>query len=212
VSVISVALVDDHRVVSRSLKAYLESFPDITVVGIAASGEELLEHLDAWKPQIILQDLLMPGGIDGIQTTRRILERDPSMRVIALTASMDEARMMGVLRAGAVGYVRKDAEPETLLAAVRSVAKGKTYIDPSLGRKLLTAGVHTDDLTSRELDVLRQLALGRSNKEIGAVLDISEETVKSHVGHLLSKLQVENRAQATVQAIKRGLVSLEDLT
>jgi len=211
VTAISIALVDDHRVVSRSLKAYLESFPDVTVVGIAASGEELLERLDEWQPQVVIQDLLMPGGIDGIQTTRRIIERAPSVRVIALTASIDDARMMGVLSAGAVGYVRKNAEPETLLAAVRAVANGKTYLDPSLGRQLLTTKAGANDLTSRELDVLRQLALGRSNKEIATALEITEETVKSHVGHVLSKLQVENRAQATVQALKRGLVSLEEL-
>ncbi len=210
-SPISIALVDDHRVVTRSLKAYLESFPDLRVVGIAASGEELLEHLDAWKPQIVLQDLLMPGGLDGIETTRRIVERAPSIKVIALTASTDEARMMGVLRAGAVGYVRKDAEPEVLLAAVRAVARGKTYIDPSVSRQILQATAPPADLTMREIEVLRQVALGRSNKEIADALSISDETVKSHVGNLFSKLQVENRAQATVQALKRGMVSLEEL-
>src|SRR5665213_423373 len=134
---VAVVLVDDHRVVTRSLKAWLESFPDLKVVGIAVSGEELLAHLAEWKPDVILQDLLMPGGIDGIETTRCILQLVPSARVIALTASIDEARMMGVLRAGAVGYVRKDAEPEVLLAAVRAVARGKTYIDPSVGKHIL---------------------------------------------------------------------------
>ena len=208
--VISIALVDDHRVVSRSLKAYLESFPDLTVVGIAASGEELLDHLDDWKPSVILQDLLMPGGLNGIETTRRIVQRFPASRVIALTASVDEARMMGVLRAGATGYVRKDAEPETLLAAVRAVAAGRTYIDPSVGRQLMTTAAG-EDLTPRERDVLRELALGRSNREIARTLDIGDETVKTHVGNLLSKLGVENRAQAIVQALKRGLVSLDDL-
>jgi NarL family two-component system response regulator LiaR len=208
-SVISIALVDDHRVVARSLKAYLESFPDLRVVGIAASGEELLEHLDEWKPRVIVQDLLMPGGLNGVDTTRRIVERAPATRVIALTASVDEARMMGVLRAGATGYVRKDAEPETLLAAVRAVATGKTYIDPSVGRALVTPGV--DDLTPRERDVLRELALGRSNRDIAATLEIGEETVKTHVGNLLGKLGVANRAQAIVQALKRGLVPLDDL-
>src|SRR2546425_9436114 len=103
----SIALVDDHRVVTRSLKAYLESFPEFRVVGIAASGEELLEHLDAWKPDVVLQDLLLPGGLHGIETTKRILARAPSTRVIALTASIDEARLVGALRAGASGYVRK---------------------------------------------------------------------------------------------------------
>jgi DNA-binding NarL/FixJ family response regulator len=207
-SVISIALVDDHRVVSRSLKAYLESFPDLRVVGVASSGEELLEHLDAWRPQIVLQDLLLPGGINGVDTTRRILERAPSVRVIALTASVDEARLMGALRAGASGYVRKDAEPETLVAAVRAVARGRTYLDPSVAQ-LLAAAPGSDDLTPRETDVLRQLALGLSNREIAAALEIGDETVKTHVGNVLAKLGVENRAQATVQAIKRGLVSID---
>lgn len=208
---VSIALVDDHRVVARSLKAYLESFTDLTVVGIATSGEELLRRLQDWSPQIVLQDLLIPGGIDGIETTRRILECAPAVKVIALTASTDEARMMGVLRAGAAGYVRKDAEPEVLLAAVRAVARGKTYIDPSVAGQLLQATAMHDDLTPREIEVLRQLALGRSNKEIADALSIGDETVKTHVGHVLSKLQVENRAQAIVQSLKRGLVSLEDL-
>ena len=207
----TIVLVDDHRVVTSSLKAYLESFPDLRVVGVAASGEELLEQVDRWKPDIVLQDLLLPGGIDGIETTRRLVARQPGLKVIALTASTDEARMMGVLRGGALGYVRKDAEPEVLLAAVRSVARGKPYIDPGVSRQIVRAGTSTDDLTARELDVLRQLAFGRSNKEIAAALEISEETVKTHVGHLLGKLQVENRAQAIVQALKRGLVTLEEL-
>lgn len=208
---VTIALADDHRVVTRSLKAYLESFVDLKVVGIAATGEELLEHLHEWQPQIVLQDLLLPGGMDGVETTRRICERAPSVRVIALTASMDEARMMGVLRAGAAGYVRKDADPEILLAAVRAVARGKTYIDPSVARQILHAAAPHDDLTPRETEVLRQIALGRANKEIAGALSISDETVKTHVGNVLSKLQVENRAQAIVQALKRGLVSLEEL-
>jgi two-component system, NarL family, response regulator LiaR len=209
---ITVALVDDHRVVLRSLKAYLESFPDIEVVGTAVSGEELLEHVDVWAPQIVLQDLLLPGGMDGIEATRRVIERRPEVKVIALTASIDEARMMGVLRAGAVGYVRKDAEPETLLAAVRAVARGKTYIDPSVSEQVLHASSPRDELTPREREVLRRLALGLSNHDIADALCISEETVKTHVGSVLGKLQVENRAQAIVQALKRGLVTLEELT
>lgn len=210
-SEIAVALVDDHRVVARSLKAYLESFPDLEVVGIAASGEELLEHIAEWKPCIVLQDLLMPGGIDGIETTRRICEASPATKVIALTASVDEARMMGVLRAGAAGYVRKDAEPEILLSAVRAVARGKTYIDPSVAGQLVQASAPHSDLTTREVEVLRGLAEGLANKEIADRLSVSDETVKTHVSHILSKLQVENRAQAIVQAIKRGLVSLEEV-
>lgn len=210
-SVISIVLVDDHRVVTHSLKSYLESFPDLKVVGIAATGEELLAHLDEWQPHVVVQDLLMPGGIDGLETTRRIVQRKPEVRVVALTASMDEARMMGVLRAGAAGYLRKDADPETLLAAVRAVARGKTYIDPSIDRQILEAAVSADVLTTRETEVLRHVALGLSNKEIATALAVGEETVKTHVGNVLSKLHVENRAQAIVQALKRGLVSLDEL-
>jgi len=211
VSVITLAIADDHRVVARSLKTYLESFADMQVVGIAASGEDLLDQLSAWRPQIVIQDLLMPGGIDGIETTRRILAREPSIRVVALTASFDEARMMGVLRAGASGYVRKDADPEVLLAAVRAVAAGRTFIDPSIIRQL-TREKEPDELTARESDVLRHLAVGASNPTIATALGVSEETVKTHVANVLAKLQVENRAQAAVQALKRGLVSNDDLS
>lgn len=207
----TIAIVDDHRVVARSLKAYLESFEDLEVIGIASSGEELLEHLREWRPQIVLQDLLLAGGIDGVETTRRVAAASPSVRVIALTASTDEARMMGVLRAGAVGYVRKDAEPEVLLAAVRAVARGKTYIDPTIARAAIHAADPHEELTPRETEVLRHLALGRPNKEIATALSIGEETVKTHVASILAKLAVENRAQAIVQALKRGLVSLEEL-
>jgi len=212
VNVVRLVLVDDHRVVTASLKAYLESFADLRVVGIAASGEELLERVGEWMPRVVLQDLLMPGGMDGIETIRRLRERAPEVRAIALTASTDEARMMGALQAGAAGYVRKDAEPEVLLAAVRAVAAGRTYIDPSVGQWIVQAAGQTHDhLTPREAEVLRRLALGLSNKEIATALVISEETVKSHVANVFSKLQVENRAQAVVQALRRRLIELEEL-
>jgi DNA-binding NarL/FixJ family response regulator len=208
---ITVAIVDDHRVVARSLKAWLETFPDLRVVGMAASGEELLEHLGTWRPQVVIQDLLLPGGIDGLETTRRVLAAEPSVRVVALTASFDEPRMMGVLRAGASGYVRKDAEPEILPAAIRAVVAGRTFIDPAIGRQLGRTQ-EVDQLTPREAEVLRHLALGESNRAIAASLNVSDETVKSHVASVLAKLQVENRAQAAVQALKRGLVSIVDLS
>lgn len=206
-----IVLVDDHRVVTRSLKAWLESFPDMHVVGIASNGEEVLQHLDAWEPDVVVQDLLMPGGLDGIETTRRVLAQAPRIKVIALTASIDQPRMMGVLRAGATGYIRKDAEPETLLAAVRAVARGETYIDPAVARLQVESDHEIDALTAREADVLRHLVSGRSNKDIAVALEIGEETVKTHVSHLLAKLSVDNRAQAIAEALRRHLVSIEDL-
>src|SRR5262249_15170272 len=159
-----------------------ESFPEMQVVGIADSGEELLDHLDQWRPSVVIQDLLLRGGIDGVETTRRIKERAPGVRVVALTASMDEARMSAVIRAGAAGDVRKDAEPEILLAAVRAVARGRLSIDPSVAGRVAPPA---EDLTPREVEVLRLLAAGHSNKEIADSLSIADETVKSHVGRVL---------------------------
>ena len=208
---IRVALVDDHRVVVRSLQAYLQSFPDLAVVGVASSGEELLTHVDEWNPDVILQDLLLPGGLDGVRTTEQLMTGRPQSRVVALTASVDEARMMGVLRAGAAGYVRKDADPETLVAAIRAVAAGKTFIDPAVSQ-MLSERPAPDDLTQRELDVLREVALGHTNRDIAVTLGVTHETVKTHVARVLGKLQVENRAQAIVQALKRGLVTLEEIS
>lgn len=209
---IRIALVDDHHLVANSLCAYLDSFPDLQVVGVASSGEELLQRVAEWNPDLVLQDLLLGGGWDGIETTRRLLQQYPQLRVIALTATVDEARMVGVLRVGASGYLRKDAQPETLLAAVRTVAAGGAYVDPSLAIQLARARQITEDLSSREVEVLRAIGKGNSNRQIAAALFVSEETVKTHVGHILAKLQVDNRAQAIVQGLKLGLISMEELT
>jgi NarL family two-component system response regulator LiaR len=207
---INVALTDDHRVVSHALRSFFESFPDIRVAGIAASGEELLARLAEWLPDVAVVDLLMPGGIDGVETTRRVVQSFPSVRVIALTASTDEARMTAVLRAGASGYVRKDADPELLLKAVRSVAQGRSFIDPSAAGSALTNST-ASKLSTREVEVLREAALGRTNREIGERLFISEETVKSHVAHVLAKLELQNRTQLVAYAVRHRLVDMEEL-
>jgi NarL family two-component system response regulator LiaR len=212
---IRVCLVDDHRVVSRGVQSYLESFPDIRIVGMAMSGEEALEKLDEWLPEVMIMDLLMPGGMDGVEATRRIRVRSPRTQVVALTASTDEARLIAVLRAGAIGYVRKDAEPEVLLAAVRAAARGQSVIDPAVAgtvlQDLLRGGLPGDELTEREVEVLRQLAHGRTNREIAEALFISEETVKTHIGNILGKLHLAHRTQAVIYALKQGLISLDEL-
>ncbi|MCZ7671821.1 MAG: response regulator transcription factor [Chloroflexi bacterium] len=212
---IRVVLVDDHSVVRRGLRSYLESFPGITIVGEAASGEALLEQVEGWLPDVVIMDLLLPGGMDGIEATRQVRQLTPHTQVVALTAYTDDARVVAALRAGAIGYVRKDAEPEILLTAVRAAAKGQSILDPAVAgsvmQELVQGTLPGSELTEREMDVLRQLANGRTNKEIAATLSISEETVKTHVGNILAKLQLVHRAQVIVYALKEGLISLEEL-
>jgi NarL family two-component system response regulator LiaR len=160
-------------------------------------------------------DLLMPGGMDGVEATRRVRQRWPRTQVVALTASTDDARLVGALRAGAIGYVRKDAEPELLLAAVRAAARGQSMIDPAAASTVLQemaqGSLPGRELTEREIEVLRQLAHGRTNREIAEALFISEETVKTHIGNILGKLHLAHRTQAVVYALKQGLVSLDEL-
>ena len=209
---IRIILVDDHTVVRRGLRSYLEAFADIEVVGEAASGEACLDNLETWLPDVAVMDLLMPGGIDGIETTRRARALSPHTQVVVLTAHVDEARVVAALRAGAIGYVRKDAEPELLLTAVRAAARGQSMLDPSIAGSVLQEVMgDTEGLTERELTVLRELAHGRSNKQIAAELVIGEETVKTHVGNILSKLHMAQRTQAVVAALKQGLISLEEI-
>lgn len=214
---IQLVLVDDHRVVRQGLRSYLESFGDVVVVGEAASGEALLQKLEEWLPAVVVMDLLMPGGMDGIEATRRVRTLSPQTQVVVLTAFTDDARVTAALRAGAIGYVRKDADPELLLTAVRAAARGQSILDPSVAGSVLQDLLHSqerlpgNELTEREMEVLRQLANGRTNKEIAAALTIGEETVKTHVGNILAKLQLAHRTQAVIYALKEGLISLDEL-
>ena len=212
---IRVMLVDDHRVVQSGLRAYLGAFEDIEVVGAASSGEEALEKLEGWLPDVVVMDLRMPGGMDGIEATRRVRALSPHTRVVVLTADPDDARVVAALRAGAIGYIRKDSDPEVFLAAVRAAARGQSVLDPGVAgsvlQELARGGPLVEELSDREKDVLRQLAHGRTNREIGQELHVSEETVKTHVGNILSKLQLSHRTQAVIYAIKQGLVSVEDI-
>ena len=212
---IRVALVDDHRVVQSGLRSYLESFDDVEVVGAAFSGEEALEKLERWLPDVIVMDLRMPGGIDGIEATRRVRALSPHTQVVVLTAHTDEARVVAALRAGAIGYVRKDAEPEVFLAAVRGAARGQSVLDPAVAgsvlQELVRGGRLVEALSERETEVLRELAHGRTNREIGEALHVSEETIKTHVGNILSKLQLSHRTQAVIYALQQGLLSLDEI-
>ena len=212
---IRLVLVDDHRVVRRGLRSYLEAFPDVIVVGEASSGEEALEKIEAWLPDVVIMDLLMPGGIDGIEATRRIRSITPHTQVVVLTAYADDVRVVASLRAGAIGYVRKEADPQVLLAAVRAAARGQSMLDPSIAGSVLQDLVASarirDDLTDREMEVLRLLAHGRTNPEIAEELVVGVETVKTHVGNILAKLHLAHRTQAVIHALKQGLISLEEI-
>ncbi|MCA9931322.1 MAG: response regulator transcription factor [Anaerolineales bacterium] len=214
-SEISLVLVDDHSVVRRGLRTFLESFAEIVVVGEADSGEAALENMEAWLPQVVVMDLLLPGGMDGIEATRRVRKLAPNTQVVVLTAHTDEARVIGALRAGAIGYVRKDADPELLLTAVRAASRGQSVLDPAVAGVVLQelAGqvIEQDELTQREMTVLRLLAHGRSNRDIAAELTVSEETIKTHVGNILSKLHMAQRTQAVIAALKQGLISLDEI-
>jgi len=214
---IRVLLVDDHAVVRQGLRSYLESFGDIEIAGSAASGEEALGLLETSLPDVAVVDLLMPGGMDGFETIRRVRNRSPHTQVVVLSGYSDDARVLAALRAGAIGYVRKEAEPEVLLAAVRIAARGQSTLDPALAHTVLqeltrkAASADPDALTPREAEVLRQLALGRSNRQIAEALIVGEETVKTHVGNILAKLRLAHRTQAMIYALKQGLVSVDDL-
>jgi NarL family two-component system response regulator LiaR len=212
---IRIVVVDDHKVVQTGLRSYLESFPDMEVVGAASSGEEVLERLEGWLPDVVVMDLRMPGGMDGVEATRRVRALSPHTQVVVLTAHTDDARVVGALRAGAIGYVRKDADPQVFLAAVRGAARGRSVLDPAVAGSVLQdlaqgAGL-TEPLSERETEVLHQLAHGRTNREIADALHISEDTVKTHVGNILSKLQLAHRTQAVIYALKQGLLSLDDI-
>jgi NarL family two-component system response regulator LiaR len=212
---IRLVLVDDHRVVRRGLRSYLEAFADLSVVGEASSGEQVLEKVECWLPDVVIMDLLMPGGLDGIETTRRVRAITPHTQVVVLTAHTDDARLVAALRAGAIGYVRKDADPEILLAAVRAAARGQSLLDPALAGSVLQELVGDTGvrhaLTEREMEVLRLLAHGRTNREIAGELVVSEETVKTHVGNILTKLHQAHRTQAVIHALKQGLISLDEI-
>ena len=212
---IRVVLVDDHRIVRRGLRSFLEAFPDLAVVGESASGEEVLEQVEGWLPDVVIMDLLMPGGMDGIETTRRLRSITPHTQIVVLTAHTDDARVVAALRAGAISYVRKDAEPEILLAAVRAAARGQSMLDPAVAgtvlQELVSGTEIRHDLTERELEVLRLLAHGRTNRQIAEELVLGEETVKTHVGNILAKLHLAHRTQAVVHAFKQGLISLDEI-
>ena len=199
---ISVLLVDDHQLVRTGLATLLGSTEDIRVVAQAGDGEQAVAEAARTYPDVVLMDLSMPG-VDGVEATRRILGAQPEVKVVVLTSFSDRGRVSEALNAGAVGYLLKDCEPADLLAAVRSAAAGHVPLDPRVAGVLLPdsgTGRPEDAMSPRELEVLRLVAQGLANKQIGRRLGISERTVKAHLGRVFRQLGVADRTSAALWA------------
>lgn len=211
---IRVVLADDQAMVRAGLRMILESQADIEVVGEATDGEEAIAVARRSQPNLVVMDIRMPR-LDGIAATRKLLDTHESIRVLVVTTFDADQNVFEALRAGASGFIVKDASPEQLVAAVRLVAAGDALLAPARTRRLIEAQVHpaptgnataVSTLTDREREVLILIARGLDNRQIAEQLFVSEATVRTHVGHVLSKLETRSRAQAVVVAYESGLV------
>lgn len=200
---ISVMLVDDHVIVRQGLERLFETVDDIEVVASASNGREAVDLVPEFQPDVILMDLSMPE-MDGVEATRRIVASGSSSRIVVLTSFGDEQRIMDALNAGAHGYLLKHVAPDDLLNAIRSAHAGDAPLDPRAGRVLLearrTGAPRQDDLTDREIDVLKCVGEGMANKQIARKLGISERTVKAHLTSIFQRLGVSDRVQAALWA------------
>ena len=209
---ISVLIVDDHGVVRQGLRTYLELLDDIEIAGEAENGLDGVEQVRRLQPDVVLMDLEMPQ-MNGVEATRQVLALNASTKVIVLTSFSDDELVFPAIEAGATGYLLKDIDPSALHQAIRAVHEGEVQLHPDIMKKLIKRATvpQTDaiathgDLTPRELEVLALIAQGQSNREIAASLSISEKTVKTHVGNILSKLHLSDRTQAAIYAHKHGL-------
>ena len=206
--VITVVIADDHPFVRHGLRTYLETLDDMDVAGEAANGAEAVELVERLLPDVVLMDLVMPE-LDGIGAIRRIREVAPSTRVIALTSFADDEKVFPAIKAGAAGYLLKDVRPADLADAVRKASRGEALLAPSVAARLMQevsgARPAPAGLTDRELEVLRLIARGMSNKQIARELVVSEKTVKTHVSNILAKLHLDDRTQAALYAVREGL-------
>jgi DNA-binding NarL/FixJ family response regulator len=217
----SIVLVDDQELLRMGFRMVLDAQPDLELVGEAGDGEEALDVVERLQPDVVLMDVRMPG-MDGVETTRRLVERGGRSRVIILTTFDLDEYAYAALRAGASGFLLKDAQPADLVSAIRAVASGDSVVAPSTTRRLLASVVHQlpdpgraappadprlDEVTPREREILIAVARGLSNAEIAEELVLSEATVKTHVGRVLAKLELRDRVQIVVYAYERGLIA-----
>jgi two-component system, NarL family, response regulator LiaR len=211
---IRVLIADDHAVVRQGLRTFLEVQDDIEVVGEASDGREALAMIEALAPDVVVMDLLMPR-LSGIEATRQIRELRPATKVIVLTSFLDDEKVFAAVRAGAAGYLLKDVRPQELGEAIRTVSRGEALLHPAAAAKLMQEFAQENrpsprqGLTERELEVLRLIARGRSNKEIALDLGVAEKTAKTHVSNILQKLNLADRTQAALYAVREKLVQLD---
>ena len=211
---IGVLIVDDHAIVRQGLRTLLELQEEIEVLGEASNGLESVEQTRQLLPDVVLMDLVMPE-MDGIEATRRIRALSPNTKVIILTSFSEDEKVFPSIKAGALGYLLKDVSPADLVKAIQAASRGEAQLHPEIARKLMDelstrpSKPAPDDLTERELEVLRLIARGRSNREIATELVLSEKTVKTHVSNILSKLHLSDRTQAAIYALREGLVKDE---
>ncbi|MCY9021257.1 response regulator transcription factor [Priestia megaterium] len=209
---IKILIADDHHVVRKGLVFFLQTQPDLEIVGEASNGEEALKLATSLQPHIVLMDLSMPV-LDGIEATKELKKQAPYIQVMILTSFSDQDHVIPALEAGASGYQLKESDPDELVAAIRKLMNGENQLHPKVTTHLLTRLTKSsekkvnfiDHLTKREKDVLKEIAKGKSNKEIGAALHITEKTVKTHVSNILSKLGVQDRTQAALYAVQHGI-------
>lgn len=209
---IRILIVDDHGIVRQGLRMYLRFDPDLEVVGEASNGKEAVEQALQLRPDLVLMDILMPV-MDGLEATTTIRKALPDTEVIALTSVLDDAVIHQAIRAGAIGYLLKDTGSDELCRAIHAAVAGQVQLSRQVAQRMITN--YDEDrliqtLTEREMDVLRQLVQGCSNKEIALNLSIAEKTVKAHVGNILAKLGVTSRTQAALIAVRSGLAKLEE--
>ncbi len=210
---IRVLLVDDHNMVRIGLKAYFNTLGDIQVVGEASTGDEAVRLVGELVPDVVLMDLIMPG-MDGVEATRQVRKISPHTQVIVVTSYHEDEHIFPAIRAGALSYVLKDIDPDDLADAVRRASAGEAVLHPRVAARLVKEmhGQRSDavnpfnELTDREMEVLKQIASGKNNHEIAEALVISEKTVKSHVTNILNKLHLVDRTQAAVYAWQEGIV------
>jgi NarL family two-component system response regulator LiaR len=214
---IRVLIADDHAILRKGIRALLSTEPDIEVVGETGDGLETVAQAQALRPDVILMDLVMPE-MDGIEATRRIAAELSGVRILVLTSFAADDKVFPAIKAGALGYILKDSGPLELVQAIHQVHQGQPSLEPSIALKVLQELAHPaqqpptpDPLSEREMEVLRLLAQGKSNREIAEQLVITDLTVRTHVSNILGKLHLASRTQAALYALKEGLASLDDI-